>query len=93
MKVLTAFEANQKYTNQVMYGEPQLGKRNLYPDLGTSDCSRAKDQYLRLQSFILNYSDGNHDLLDIAQKAGCSILDLIPIVRKLTEAGLIKESL
>lgn len=44
--------------------EPQLGKRGLYGSLGGT----AKDAEMALL-WVLNYSDGEHSLLDIAERA------------------------
>lgn len=72
-RILRAFEINHKYKNTSPFCEPCLGPRGLYPKIGLKD---EKDISLRKILFVLNYSDGNHSLLDIAEKLDCSILDL-----------------
>ncbi len=58
---------NHVYLNQHMKGEPQLGRRGLYDRMsGDADVQRKQMAVL----WILNYSDGQHSLLDIAEKAG-----------------------
>ena len=54
------------YENQCPYGEPQLGKRGLYASLG----ARANPGELQMAMlWMLNQSDGNHSLLDIAERS------------------------
>ena len=80
-------ELNRCYKNLKGYGEPQLGKRGLYPNLSTKEQSQS---VLKTMMWLLSYSDGNTDLLEIAQRAGISILEFQPAIENLTEAGLIK---
>ncbi len=87
-KVCQAFEINQKYMNQNPYGEPFLSKHNLYPDL--SSASGIKEHWLKQILFILNYSDGETPLIEIAEKLNVPILDLSESIRKLMEKNLIK---
>ena len=90
-KVLLAMEINASYENTVAYCEPQLGKRDLYPTLGTSSNKRYQENYIKNLNYILNFSDGENDLLEIAKKSGSSILDLYPICLKLEEKGVLKK--
>lgn len=66
--------------------EPQLGKRGLYPNLGTKDSAKN----CRLMLNLLAYADGNNDLLAIAEKLDCSIFELIPLATQLQTHGLLK---
>jgi len=83
--------------NQSPFGEPQLGKRNLYPTMN-SDYTRTKSsdefrdnrQFLNALLIILNSSDGSSDLFQIAEKASCEVSMLFPIIKRLEEEGLIK---
>ena len=67
------------------YGEPQLGRRGLYPNLGTRTSSRA----VRPMMNFIAYADGQNDLIDISNIIGVPLWELYPIVDKLTEAGLL----
>lgn len=87
LKIIEAFEIEDYYINTVLFCEPQLGKRNLYPKIGTKN---DKDDLLKKILFILNYSDGNNSLLDIAEKINCSILDLKEPLNLLLEKKLLK---
>ena len=62
-------EANQVYRAKVP-GEPQLGKRGLYPDLSI----KGSDLVVREMMNFLAYADGQHDLLDIAETIGADFM-------------------
>jgi aminopeptidase-like protein len=42
--------------------------------------------------WILNLADGQHSLLDMAERIGCCILDLVPTAHILRDAGLVSVS-
>lgn len=84
---LTVNEHNRVYTNTGI-GEPQLGKRGLYPDLGTKG---SKAQVRTLTDFLA-YADGRNDLVAISDRIGAPVLDLIPLAERLAAAGLIEEA-
>lgn len=81
-------DRNRSYVNLSPYGEPQLGKRGLYSSLGgRSDAKEAQMAML----WVLNLSDGDHSLLDIAERAGLPF-DIVDVAaRALHDAGLVKE--
>ena len=62
-------ENNRIYLSQNPQCEPQLGKRGLYQLLGGNTGSQSSQMALL---WVLNLSDGHHDLLDIAGKANLS---------------------
>lgn len=85
------------YLNTAPYGEPQLGKRDLYPNINSAATWHASsDTVFDARTILdrllmtLSYSDGTHDLMDIADKCGCSLADLYPVVQKLEAGGLLK---
>jgi len=55
--------------------EPQLGKRGLYPQLGTKDSGLA----VRKMMNLIAYADGTRDLLGIAETVGADMLELAPV--------------
>ncbi|MCK5613605.1 DUF4910 domain-containing protein [Candidatus Pacearchaeota archaeon] len=64
--VLRILEHNKKYMNKNPKGEPQLGRRGIYRAIGGA----ADLQSMQLAMlWVLNLSDGKHDLLDIAERA------------------------
>ena len=78
-------EANKTYRATVL-GEPQLGKRELYPSLstnGTRDAVRALTDFLA-------YADGTNDLLAIADKIDVSVTKLTEVAETLYCHGLIQ---
>lgn len=83
-KCLKTMEENKKYRIKCL-GEPQLGKRGLYPTIGTKSSSlEVKD----IMNFI-TYADGDHDLIDISNQIGVPVWELYPIIEKLLKADLI----
>jgi aminopeptidase-like protein len=65
LKILSAIETNRPYCNLMPCGEPQLGKRGLYDG---GDSPEAAERRLAIL-WILNLSDGQHTLLDIAERS------------------------
>jgi aminopeptidase-like protein len=59
-------EGNKTFRNTVAKGEPQLGRRGLYGAIGGDKGAAAANMAML---WILNLSDGEHSLLDIAERA------------------------
>jgi aminopeptidase-like protein len=87
-EILWVIERNRCYVNLSPYGEPQLGNRGLYDSLGgRSDTKQAQLAML----WVLNLSDGEHSLVQIAKRAGLPF-DVISLAADaLRDAGLLKE--
>ena len=83
---LVALEANKIYRVTCL-GEPQLGKRGLYPELSTKDSNAAVKTILD----VITYADGSNDLIDISNLINQSVADIIPIVEKLVDNGLFEQ--
>ncbi len=66
-------------------GEPQLGKRGLYPTLSTKSSS----EKMRVMMDLIAFSDGTHSLLDIAEICQVPMWELVPIYQKLREHELL----
>ena len=64
---LYVLENNRCYLNQNPKCEPQLGKRGLYRAIGGHSDARLHELAML---WVLNFSDGQHTLLDIAERAG-----------------------
>jgi len=69
------------------YGEPQLGKRGLYPNLSTKKSGTSVET---MMDFIA-YADGNNDLLSVSNIIRKPVREIVPIAEKLLEAGLLEE--
>jgi len=81
LSVIDILENNQVYLNLNPKCEPQLGKRGLYGTLGGR--KEIKDFEFALL-WVLNYSDGNYSLLDIAEKSGINF----PVIKEAASALL-----
>ena len=81
---LLLIEANRKYKIKCL-GEPQLGKRGLYPTISTKS---SPHEVRSIMNFIA-YADGKNNLLDISNKINVPVWELYPIVEKLMKANLL----
>ena len=66
-RVVTVIEGDAVYRSRNPKGEPQLGRRGLYATMG-GQREASYDQMALL--WVLNFADGHHSLLDIAERAG-----------------------
>ncbi|SIS53800.1 DUF4910 domain-containing protein [Phaeovulum vinaykumarii] len=82
---IRALEANRTY-RATLPGEPQLGKRGLYPTLST----RESGIQVRVMMNILAYADGQMDLLEMAELIGADIFHCAEIAERLCAHGLLE---
>lgn len=82
--MIEALEYNHKYQIQCL-GEPQLGKRGLYPSISQKGSSGA----VRVMSNFIAYADGMNDLIDISSIIKVPVERLVTVIEKLQEAKLI----
>jgi aminopeptidase-like protein len=89
LDLVEVLESNRTHTNLSPFGEPQLGRRGLYRSAGGAVSSPDEE---RAMLWVLNQSDGETSLLDIASR---SELDF-PVVSRaadlLERAGLLSTS-
>lgn len=71
--IVATLDGNARYLNLLPRGEPQLGKRGLYRIIGSQQHARTREMAML---WVLNYSDSEHTLLDIAERAGLPFRDL-----------------
>ena len=83
--VVELLENNRRYCNQMPYCEPQLGKRNLYRSTGGD----AIGVEISARLWVLNLSDGEHSLLDIAERSGLPFSAISDAAEALSEGGLL----
>ena len=76
---------NATYMNTSPKGEPQLGRRGLYRPIGGG--SFAEGALL----WVLNLSDGEHDLVAIAERSGLTFDEIRAAADSLVEHGLLAE--
>ena len=73
------------YYKVTVLGEPQLGKRNLYPTIS----SKGSAIEVRDMMNFLSFCDGKHSLLEISEEINVSIYILQDYIEKFTNADLI----
>lgn len=83
--VVEAIEANGCYVNDKPHGEPQLGKRGLYPTTGGQSARTAQMAML----WVLSLSDGRTDLLAIADRSGLALGDVVAAAEALAGTDLL----
>jgi aminopeptidase-like protein len=66
LSAIEVLDENRRYQNLAPYGEPQLGRRGVYRAIGGADIEHAQLAAL----WVLTLSDGEHDLVHIAERAG-----------------------
>lgn len=86
--ILNIIEGNRRYLNLNPCCEPQLGKRNLYRSTGGESIG----QEINARLWVLNLSDGDNSLLDIAERAMLPFSVIRTAADLLHEAGLLAVS-
>jgi len=79
-------ESNLTYINQNPKCEPQLGKRGLYRLMGGLPDAGARELAML---WTLNLSDGQHSLLDIAERSGQGFAAIAAAAAAATRVGLL----
>jgi len=87
-EIITLIENNLIYQSNFPYCEPQLGKRGLYRTTGGH--ANAEQRELALL-WVLNQADGQHDLLDIAERAGISFSTIAVAANELVAGNVIRK--
>ncbi len=85
LRICQAFEMRLYPIRTNPFGEPQLGRRGLY-----ASALRAMEGWSEKILHILTWSDGRHDMVDIAEKAKCPVWELLPGLLKLSEYDLVR---
>jgi len=78
LEIVRVLEGDGTYMNLSPRGEPQLGRRGLYDNVG----GRTPPGFEMALLWVLNLSDGEHSLLDIAERSGIAF----PVVERAAEA-------
>ena len=92
-KTLLAIEHNRVWRN-VVPCEPQMGKRGLYPSIGTRthEAGVGGTSYpARKIMDVLAYADGTNDLIALAEHSNIPVWDLVEIIEILKKAELVVE--
>ena len=88
LTTLCVLENNETFISQNPFCEPQLGKRGLYRAVGGQKEGALNEMALL---WALNLSDGQHSLLDIAERAQLSFEAIATAAETLTHHGLLTE--
>jgi len=83
--IFDVLENNYRYRSLNPYCEPQLGKRNLYRTTGGDSIEAETNARL----WVLNLSDGEHSLLDIAERSGMPFSTIREAAETLQDSGLL----
>ena len=88
LAICSVLEDDAAYVNLSPKGEPQLGRRGLYR--GTGGADPGTDQLALL--WVLNQSDGQHSLLEIAERSGLPFDAIRDAATQLEAADLLARS-
>lgn len=86
LEVVFVLESNRRFRNLNPFCEPQLGKRGLYRTLGGDESGRERELALL---WVLNLSDGEHTLLEIAERAKLPFTRVAEAAEALLGVGLL----
>ena len=84
--IFDLLENNRSYKNLSPFCEPQLGRRGLYHSTGGT----SPETEINARLWVLNMSDGNHSLLDIAERSGLPFSILNDAADLLSRNGLLE---
>lgn len=86
LKCIEILENNRKYRIKTI-GEPKLGKYGLVPTMS----SKETYQETLIIKDVCAYADGTNDLMDLSRYINKPINEIVPVINKLKEAGLLEE--
>jgi aminopeptidase-like protein len=86
-RVIGLLEENRVYRSTAPWGEPQLGRRGLFRDMGGSDLPGLELALL----WVLCLADGENTLLDVAERAGLEFGVVLHAAGLLLERGLLED--
>jgi aminopeptidase-like protein len=90
LRVMDLLERNRAYRNLNPCCEPQLGRRGLYAPIGGGASGEDTKQRQLALLWVLNQSDGRHDLLAIAERSGLPFDRVHEAAHALLGAGLLE---
>jgi aminopeptidase-like protein len=96
---IDVIEQNRVLRSRNPHGEPQLGRRGLYPQTGGAlhqqrpgAAQAVVDREVEVISWIMFLADGTHDLIDVAERSGAPFRDVAAVARKLEAHGLVEDA-
>jgi aminopeptidase-like protein len=87
-QILQLLDRNAKYLNLLPHGEPQLGRRGIYRSIGGEGDPKPVELALL---WLLSLSDGDHDLIDVAERADLDFDAVAQAAEILEGQGLLEE--
>jgi aminopeptidase-like protein len=84
-KCISLIEANATYRTTCL-GEPQLGKRGLYPTLSQPGSGVEVKTLMN----VLAHADGQQDVISLAEQIGVPAETCLPIIERLLQEGLLE---
>ena len=87
-EILHVFDRNATYLNLSPHGEPQLGRRGIYRSIGGGGDPRTLELAML---WILSLSDGEHDLIDVAERADLDFDAVVHAAEVLQGQNLLEE--
>ena len=86
LAILDVLENNRRYRNLNPFCEPQLGRRGLYSSIGGVPIASE----INARLWVLNLSDGENALLDIAERSRLPFAAILGAADVLREKGLLE---
>ena len=87
MKTAIEILESNKFWKLKTLGEPQLGKRGLYPTLSTKNSGTTVQDLMN----VIAYCDGENDLIDISNICGLKFKEVLKIIETLFINELVEE--
>ena len=86
--ICRTLDMNRQYRNLSPFGEPNLGRRGLYPTTGGRRANMDITQRAHATLWLCNQSNGERDLIDIAKRSGMPLPLLYEIAETCVSRGL-----
>jgi hypothetical protein len=98
-KIFNLLESTSYFENLSPFGEPQLGKRGLYPNMNTKQTRRNSSSdsltdgrnFNKIVMYLLNYSDGTFSTRDIAEMIDVEEQEILEVANKLESHKLLRK--
>lgn len=87
MKTAIEILESNKFWKLKTLGEPQLGKRGLYPTVSTKNSGTTVQDLMN----VIAYCDGENDLIDISNICGLKFKEVLKIIETLFTNKLVEE--
>lgn len=85
LDVVDVLDGDRRVRNRFPFGEPQLGRRGLYPSMGGPS---ATEQTMAML-WLLSMADGTASLVDVAERAGQPFAAIREAAARLEAAGVV----